>query len=34
MAELQKPIFRSEDFRAGVESLRENGPGLARFEGR
>jgi enoyl-CoA hydratase/carnithine racemase len=34
MAELQKPIFRSEDFRLGVQSLRENGPGMARFEGR
>jgi enoyl-CoA hydratase/carnithine racemase len=34
MAELQKPIFRSEDFRAGVQSLRENGPGMARFAGR
>jgi enoyl-CoA hydratase/carnithine racemase len=34
MAELQRPIFRSDDFRAGVRSLRENGPGLARFEGR
>ena len=34
MADLQRPIFRSDDFRAGVRSLRENGPGLARFEGR
>jgi enoyl-CoA hydratase/carnithine racemase len=34
MAEMQKPIFRSEDFRAGVQSLRENGPGMARFAGR
>ncbi|HWE07894.1 MAG TPA: enoyl-CoA hydratase/isomerase family protein [Solirubrobacteraceae bacterium] len=34
MGELQKPIFRSADFRAGVESLRDNGPGLARFAGR
>jgi enoyl-CoA hydratase/carnithine racemase len=34
MAELQKPIFRSEDFRAGVQSLRANGPGMARFAGR
>jgi enoyl-CoA hydratase/carnithine racemase len=34
MAELQKPIFRSDDFRAGAESLRENGPGMARFAGR
>jgi enoyl-CoA hydratase/carnithine racemase len=34
MAELQKPIFRSEDLRAGVQSFRENGPGMARFAGR
>jgi enoyl-CoA hydratase/carnithine racemase len=34
MAELQRPIFRSEDFRTGVQSFRENGPGMARFEGR
>jgi enoyl-CoA hydratase/carnithine racemase len=34
MAELQKPIFGSEDFRTGVRSWRENGPGLARFAGR
>jgi enoyl-CoA hydratase/carnithine racemase len=34
MAEVQKPIFRSDDFRAGVESLHENGPGMARFAGR
>jgi enoyl-CoA hydratase/carnithine racemase len=34
MAELQKPIFRSEDFRTGAESLLENGPGMARFAGR
>ena len=34
MAELQKPIFRSDDFRAGVESIRSNGPGMARFQGR
>jgi enoyl-CoA hydratase/carnithine racemase len=34
MAELQKPIFRSDDFRAGVESFRSNGPGMARFAGR
>jgi enoyl-CoA hydratase/carnithine racemase len=33
MAEVQKPIFRSEDFRTGVQSLRENGPGMARFAG-
>jgi enoyl-CoA hydratase/carnithine racemase len=34
MAELQKPIFRSEDFRTGAKSLRENGPGMAQFVGR
>jgi enoyl-CoA hydratase/carnithine racemase len=34
MAELQRPIFRSHDFRAGVESFRANGPGTARFQGR
>jgi enoyl-CoA hydratase/carnithine racemase len=33
MADLQKPIFRSEDFRTGVLSLAENGPGMARFAG-
>jgi hypothetical protein len=34
MAELQKPIFRSDDFRAGVASSRSNGAGMARFAGR
>jgi enoyl-CoA hydratase/carnithine racemase len=34
MAELQKSIFRSDDFRAGVASSRSNGPGMARFQGR
>jgi enoyl-CoA hydratase/carnithine racemase len=34
MAELQRPIFRSEDFRTGVKSIRDNGPGMARFAGR
>jgi enoyl-CoA hydratase/carnithine racemase len=34
MTELQKPIFRSEDFRAGAASLNQNGPGMARFKGR
>src|ERR1700732_2484251 len=32
MAELQKPIFLSEDFRTGVASLKANGPGMASFE--
>jgi enoyl-CoA hydratase/carnithine racemase len=34
MAELQKPIFRSDDFRTAVESFQTNGPGMARFAGR
>jgi hypothetical protein len=34
MAEIQRPIFRSADFRAGVSSYRENGIGMAEFEGR
>ena len=34
MGELQKPIFSSEDFRTGVTSLKQNGPGMASFEGR
>jgi enoyl-CoA hydratase/carnithine racemase len=34
MAELQQPIFLSQDFRTGVDSLKQNGPGMANFEGR
>jgi enoyl-CoA hydratase/carnithine racemase len=34
MTELQKPIFLSDDFRTGVASLKQNGPGMANFEGR
>jgi enoyl-CoA hydratase/carnithine racemase len=34
MTELQKPIFASEDFRTGVASLKQNGPGMASFKGR
>jgi enoyl-CoA hydratase/carnithine racemase len=34
MAELQKPIFTSADFRTGVSSFKQNGPGMAIFEGR
>jgi enoyl-CoA hydratase/carnithine racemase len=34
MAELQRPIFESRDFREGVTSYRERGLGMARFEGR
>ncbi|AWS44361.1 enoyl-CoA hydratase/isomerase family protein [Streptosporangium sp. 'caverna'] len=33
MSEIQEPIFRSTDFRTGVDSLKQNGPGLARFRG-
>ncbi|HTE62021.1 MAG TPA: enoyl-CoA hydratase/isomerase family protein [Solirubrobacteraceae bacterium] len=33
MAELQKPIFRSHDFHAAVQSFRTDGPGMARFQG-
>ena len=34
MAEVQKPIWASEDLRIGLASFRENGPGLAKFVGR
>jgi enoyl-CoA hydratase/carnithine racemase len=34
MGEIQQPIWRSEDLKAGLSSFRKNGPGLARFEGR
>jgi enoyl-CoA hydratase/carnithine racemase len=34
MAELQKPIWASEDLKIGLASFRENGPGLAKFTGR
>jgi enoyl-CoA hydratase/carnithine racemase len=34
MAEIQRPIMRSADFRAAVSSYRENGIGMAEFEGR
>ena len=34
MGELQSPIWRSSDLKAGLISLREHGPGAARFEGR
>jgi enoyl-CoA hydratase/carnithine racemase len=33
MSEIQETIFRSADFRTGVDSLKPNGPGLARFRG-
>jgi enoyl-CoA hydratase/carnithine racemase len=34
MFETQKPIWASEDLRAGLDSFRKNGPGLATFEGK
>ena len=34
MEALQKPIWASEDLKAGLRSFRKNGPGLATFEGR
>jgi enoyl-CoA hydratase/carnithine racemase len=33
MAEIQKPIWASEDLKIGLASFRENGPGLAKFTG-
>jgi enoyl-CoA hydratase/carnithine racemase len=34
MGEIQKPIWASADLRAGIDSFRANGPGLAVFEGK
>jgi len=34
MAEIQKPIWASEDLQIGLASFRANGPGLAKFVGR
>jgi enoyl-CoA hydratase/carnithine racemase len=34
MAEIQKPIWASEDLRIGLQSFRDNGSGLAKFTGR
>jgi enoyl-CoA hydratase/carnithine racemase len=34
MAEIQKPIWASEDLKIGLASFRENGPGHAKFTGR
>ncbi len=34
MAEIQKPIWASEDLKIGLKSFRENGPGLSKFTGR
>ena len=34
MGEIQKPVWASADLRAGLDSFRVNGPGLAVFEGK
>ena len=34
MAEIQKPIWASEDLKIGLASFRDNGPDLAKFTGR
>lgn len=34
MAEVQMPIWRSEDLKVGIAALEANGPGNARFQGR
>lgn len=34
MADLQLPIWHSEDLRTGLASYKANGPGMARFQGR
>jgi enoyl-CoA hydratase/carnithine racemase len=34
MAEIQQPIWASEDLKVGLASFRQNGPGLAKFQGR
>jgi len=34
MAEINRPVMRSADFRTGVASYRDNGIGMAEFEGR
>jgi enoyl-CoA hydratase/carnithine racemase len=34
MADIQKPIWESEDLKIGLASFRANGPGLAKFVGR
>jgi enoyl-CoA hydratase/carnithine racemase len=34
MAEVERPIFQSEDFKIGVKSFKEKGIGMARFRGR
>ena len=34
MADVQRPILKSQDFLDGVASYREKGVGMARFQGR
>jgi enoyl-CoA hydratase/carnithine racemase len=34
MAKIQEPIWASEDLKTGLASFKQNGPGLAKFEGR
>jgi hypothetical protein len=34
MADIQKPIWASDDLKIGLTSFRANGPGLAKFTGR
>jgi enoyl-CoA hydratase/carnithine racemase len=34
MAKIQEPIWASEDLKIGLASFRQNGPGLAKFQGR
>ena len=34
MAGIQEPIWASEDLKAGLASFKQNGPGLAKFQGR
>ena len=34
MADIQAPIWASEDLKTGLASFRQNGPGLAKFQGR
>src|SRR5215813_7645521 len=34
MAKIQEPIWASEDLKTGLASFRQNGPGLAKFQGR
>jgi uncharacterized protein YegP (UPF0339 family) len=34
MHDLQADFWKSEDIKRGLESLKDNGPGAARFEGK